>query len=74
MHALDTRYATRTLCKQSREYRKTWSTCRCNILLDELGLLSRLMARRNTQAPLFALYEGAGDLAHHIAAEIVAVG
>jgi hypothetical protein len=46
MRALDTRYATRTLCKQSREYRKTWSTYRCKTLLDYLGLLlSRLMAR-----------------------------
>src|SRR6476660_392918 len=34
MHALDTRYATRTLCKQSREYPKTRSTYRCKTLLD----------------------------------------
>src|SRR5262245_50200634 len=35
MHALDTRYATRTLCKQSREHHKACSHYRCNTWATE---------------------------------------
>src|SRR5262249_51859240 len=55
-HALDTRYATRTLCKQSREHRKACSHYRCNTWATE---------RPGTKGPCGAkarVYEGADTI------------